>query len=230
MEITKVCNKCETEKSLNEFHKDKRSKSGYYPNCRTCKNIKSKALAQKYSKLETREIKDKKVCCRCNEEKNATEYPKNRCCKDGLDSQCKDCKYKRNNAYTKARRLYDPEFRLVTNLRIRLGQALKGKSKSQTTRQLIGIDFETFTKWIEFQFEEGMTMKNHGSVWHHDHVLPISSFNLLDEEELSKAMNWMNIRPLLALKNMQKHNKVDQWLYVLQEVKAMYFMKHLEEI
>ena len=125
----------------------------------------------------------------------------------------------------KLERLYDPEFKLLGNLRSRLSDVLKGKSKSQTTRQLIGVDFEIFTKWIEFQFEEGMTMKNYGSVWHHDHVLPISSFNLLDEEELYKAMNWMNIRPLSPLKNIQKSNKIDPWLYVMQEVKADYFIK-----
>jgi hypothetical protein len=115
-------------------------------------------------------------------------------------------------------------------MRGRLGEVLKGMSKSQTTHQLIGVDFEIFTKWIEFQLEEGMTMENCGSVWHHDHVLPLSSFNLLDEEELINAMNWKNIRPLLALKNIQKSNKIDRWLYVMQEVKAYYFLKHLDEI
>ena len=58
-----------------------------------------------------------------------------------------------------------------------------------------------------------------------DHVLPISSFNLLDEEELHKAMNWINIRPLSPFKNIQKSNKIDPWLYVMQEVKAHYFLK-----
>ena len=64
----------------------------------------------------------------------------------------------------------------------------------------------------------------------YDHVLPISSFNLLDEEELYKAMNWINIRPLSPLKNIKKSNKIDPWLYVMQEVKADYFIKHLEEL
>jgi len=230
MEITKVCAKCETEKSLNEFHKNKCSKSGYQYSCKTCANIKAKEFRQKYTSLRTREIKDKKVCGRCNEEKNATEYTKNRCCKDGLDSECRNCKCKRYNAYSKARKQYDPEFRLLTNLRSRLSEALKCKSKSQTTMQLIGADFETFAKWIKFQFEEGMTIENYGSVWHYDHVLPLSSFNLLDEEELQQAMNWLNIRPMTPIKNIQKSNKVDWLLYVLQEVKAQYFLKHLEEI
>ena len=78
MENTKVCTKCKMEKSLNEFYKEISQKSGYYPSCKTSKNIKGKELRQKYMMLETREIKDTKVCSRCKKEKNVTEYVKNR--------------------------------------------------------------------------------------------------------------------------------------------------------
>ena len=106
------------EKSLTEFYKDKSNKSGYHSSCKMCQNIKTKELRQKYSRLETREIKDKKVCSCCKKEKNVLEYSKNRCCKDGFASECKDCKYKYNNAYFKARRRYDPEFKLLGNMRV----------------------------------------------------------------------------------------------------------------
>ena len=174
MEVTKVCSKCETEKSLNEYHKESSQKSGYCSYCKLCKN-------------------------------------------------------KYNKTYSIARRKNDPEFKLAENLRSRLGHAIKGKSKSKT-RQLIGIDFETFRKWIDFQLEEGMTKENYGTIWHIDHVLPLASFNLLDEDELQKAMIWINLRPLTPFKNMEKSNKVDRWLYVMQEVKAAYFLKHLVEL
>src|ERR1043165_4110675 len=230
MEISKVCSQCNVEKSLNEFYKDKSRKSGYHPYCKKCKIIKAKELAQKYSVLETRDTKEKKICGRCKIEKSVSEFIKNRCCKDGLTNECKDCRYKYNHAYTKARKQYDPEFKLITNLRTRLWEVLKGKSKSQTTRQVIGVDIEIFRKWIYFQLEEGMTKENYGSVWHLDHVIPLASFNLLDEEELQKAMNWINLRPLTPFKNMEKSNKIDRCLYVLQEVKAAYFLKHLDEL
>ena len=230
MEVYKICTKCKIEKSLTEFHKDKHSKSGYRVSCKTCCNIIAMEFRRKYSQIVNRENKDKKVCGYCKKERKVLEFTKNRCCKDGLASECKACKYKCNEAYSKARKLYDPEFKLLKNMRIRLNNVLRGKSKSRATRQLIGIDFKTFSKWIEFQLEEGMTLQNYGSVWHLDHVIPISSFNLLDEEELFKAMNWMNIRPLLALKNLQKANKIDHRLYIMQQVKAHYFLKNLDKI
>src|ERR1043165_1347852 len=230
MAITKVCTQCKLEKSVNEFYKDITQKSWYCPCCKMCKSIKAKELRLKYTMLETREKKDSKVCSCCKQEKNVSEYVKHRSCRDGLDNECKKCKYKYNHAYSKARMQTDPEFKLLKSMRGRLWEALKGKSKSKTTQQLIGVDIEIFTKWIDFQLEEGMTMKNYGTIWHIDHVIPLASFNLLDEDELQKAMNWKNIRPLTPVRNMQKSNKVDQWLYVMQEVKAHYFLKHLEEL
>ena len=226
----KVCSCCKKEKNVIEYAKNRSLKDGLASECKICKNIIAKELRQKYSRLEIREIKDRKVCGWCKREKTILEYAKNKYHKDGFDSECKACKRKYNNAYFKTRKLYDPEFKLLINMRARLGNVLKRKSKSQTTRQLIGVDFEIFTKWIEYQFEEGMTLQNYGSAWHHDHVLPISSFNVLDEEELQKAMNWVNIRPMLPVKNIQKSNKIDHWLNVMQQVKAHYFIKHLNEI
>jgi hypothetical protein len=98
-------------------------------------------------------------------------------------------------------------------------------ARDMSYSNIFGIDFEVFIKWIEFQFDEGMTMQNYGSVWRLDHVLPISSFNLLDGEELVKAMDWKNIRPLLLVTSMQKADKIDPWLYLMQEVKADYFCR-----
>src|SRR5688572_27107022 len=230
MDISKICTKCKLKKNLTEFCKDKRSKSGHRSSCKICSNIINKEWRQKYSQIANKETKDKKVCGCCKEERNIQEYSKNRYAKDGFESECKVCKNKYHNAYSKARKLYDPEFKLLTNLRSRLSEALRGNSKSQTTRQLIGADFEIFLKWIEYQLEEGMTLENYGSIWHIDHVLPLSSFNLLDEEELYKAMNWANVRPLSPLKNIKKSNKIDRWLNVMQEVKAHYFLKHFEEL
>jgi transposase-like protein len=228
MDVLKVCTNCKIQKSLIDFGKDKRSKSGHRYNCKACNNNKTKEFRLKYSQLKTRETKEKKVCGCCKVEKNILEYPKNRYAKDGVYSECKECHRKYINDYSKARRRYDPEFKLLGNMRVRLYDALRGKSKSQTTRQLIGVNFKIFVKWIEYQLEEGMIMEGYGSAWHLDHVLPISSFNLLDEEELHKAMNWVNIRPLTPLKNIQKSNKIDRFLYVMQQVKAHYFIKHLE--
>ena len=46
-----------------------------------------------------------------------------------------------------------------------------------------------------------MSMENYGKVWHLDHCLAITSFNLLDENEKKKCFNWINLRPMYVKDN-----------------------------
>ena len=70
-----------------------------------------------------------------------------------------------------------------------------------------------------------MTIENYGKIWCLDHCLPIASFNLLDEKDMKKCFNWVNLRPMYVKDNIIKSDKIDMRLYLLQEVKAKYFMK-----
>ena len=74
-----------------------------------------------------------------------------------------------------------------------------------------------------------MTIKNNGFVWQIDHYLAIASFNLLDEKEMKKCFNWINLRPMYVKKNIIKGDKIDMTLYLLQEIKSNYFKKLNEE-
>ena len=70
-----------------------------------------------------------------------------------------------------------------------------------------------------------MTLENYGKVWHIDHCLPISYFNLFNEDELKKCFNYVNLRPMRSKENLSKGSKIDLWLYLLQEIEANYFEK-----
>src|SRR5688572_25994814 len=104
MEGTKVCIKCNMEKSLTEFHKNNTKKSGHQSSCNICTNIRAKEYRRKYASLKTREEKDKKVCYHCKVEKNILEFSKDRSRKDGFNVECKNCRNKHYNAYSKARK------------------------------------------------------------------------------------------------------------------------------
>ena len=49
-----------------------------------------------------------------------------------------------------------------------------------------------------------MTEENYGSVWQIDHCLAIASFNLLDEIDMRKSFNWINLRPMYVKYNIVK--------------------------
>ncbi len=84
---------------------------------------------------------------------------------------------------------------------------LSGLPVSKSTRivQLLGCDWLEFIAHIEAKFDQGMSWSNHGrSGWHFDHILPLSSFDLTDEAELSRACHYTNVQPLWAADNVRK--------------------------
>ena len=57
-----------------------------------------------------------------------------------------------------------------------------------------------------------MTVENYGSVWQIDHCLPIASFNLLDENNMRKGFNWVNLRPMNSTENNINKAKIEHYL------------------
>ena len=65
-----------------------------------------------------------------------------------------------------------------------------------------------------------MTLENYGSVWQIDHCLAVASFNLLDENDVKKCLNWVILGPMYCSENISKGDKIDHGIYLMQEVKA----------
>jgi len=103
----------------------------------------------------------------------------------------------------------DVEFSLQKRLRGRIREAAKGVyKKSKRTEELIGCTIEEFKKHIENQFLEGMTWENwKQDGWHIDHKIPISWFNLANENCRKMAFNYKNMQPLWSQDNLEKKNK-----------------------
>jgi len=101
----------------------------------------------------------------------------------------------------------DPVFKFIKNQRRRIGLALEKKQKK--TIDYLGCNSTRFFHWLEYHFDETITFKNHGSVWHIDHVIPLSKFNLENQEEQFLAFNWRNTMPLTIADNLTKNNKIN---------------------
>ena len=70
-----------------------------------------------------------------------------------------------------------------------------------------------------------MTPGNYGKNWCSDHCLAIASFNLLDENEMKKCFNWIAFKLMYVRDIFIQGDKIDMRMYLLQEIKANYFMK-----
>ena len=125
------------------------------------------------------------------------------------------------NLYIQNRIKTDFNFRLIPNTRQRINHALIGKLKSSSTIDFLGIDIDTYRKWIEYQMTPEMNWKNIEI----DHIKAICLFDVSKDEELRQAFSWKNTQPLLKQDHRQKGTKFNFLDYQLQFIKAYQFIK-----
>ena len=87
--------------------------------------------------------------------------------------------------------------RLINNLAKRACKTLKSKGiiREFAHSELIGCDKDELIIHLSNLFDENMNLENYGE-WQLDHIKPIASFNLNDENELKKCFNFKNVQPL----------------------------------
>lgn len=117
---------------------------------------------------------------------------------------------RRSSKYHTERAKVDFNFKLAKNLRTSLRYLVKNCNMKKGARalQLLGCDLEFLKSWFNYNFMDDMNFDNHGLVWHIDHTIPVSTFNLLNDEELRVCFHWTNLKPMYAKDNMSKKNKL----------------------
>jgi hypothetical protein len=55
-----------------------------------------------------------------------------------------------------------------------------------------------------------MSWDNYGTVWHIDHKIPVSAFNLRCEEDIKRCWALKNLQPMFADENVMKSDKLDK--------------------
>jgi hypothetical protein len=129
---------------------------------------------------------DNNLCKYCNEIKSKERFRHNRL-------KCKDCERD------------DPLSKIIRKVRARIFYSLKSKNKH--TIEYLGCNCRFYLNWI-LNNNNLYTIQNHGNEWHIDHVIPLSKFDLNDEEQELIAFNWRNTMPLSCKENLSKNNKI----------------------
>ena len=194
--LVKKCLKCGIISLKSNFHKDKKGKDGLFSQCKSCVIQRQKI----YDSEKIEEVLNR----------NKVYQLKNH------DKIIAQKRIYSNNEYKS-----DINFRLICRTRSRIRQALKGMTKQSSTKEVLGIDIETYKKWIEYQMTPEMNWQNIEIV----HVKAICLFDVSDEEQLKEAFSWKNTRPLLKQDHRQKGIKFNFLDYQLQFIKAYQFLK-----
>jgi hypothetical protein len=138
--------------------------------------------------------------------KNDPEYRKEINIKRNEYGKKLEQKIKRNQ-YLKNKLKKDYNYKIIHTIRVRIIDVLRGHSKSDSTINMLGCNINELWKHLESTFKPGMTKENHG-LWHVDHIIPCSSFDLSKPEEQAKCFHYSNLQALWAHENLSKGAKV----------------------
>ena len=223
--MKKVCRKCDTEKDLDLFNKNIRTKDGFSIYCRDCTKIMKKAdyeknkenylLSKQNYYLDNKELLyNKQKNYRSNNKeklyvRDRQYYLDN---KEYIDNKQKEYRtlnrgsareYHKN--YISNRMKTDNLFYLSTTIRglIRKSVLGQGYNKNSNTLKILGCSFKEFKEYLESKFEPWMNWENYGKYnghfnygWDIDHIIPSSSAKT--EEDIYKLNNFSNLQPLCS--------------------------------
>lgn len=192
----KKCTKCGKKKDLSMFHKSQDQRDGLKPRCKVCRNIESKKYYDENEEVYER----KRVFVVVNKELVAAS-------KKAWWKLNKKRTLLQQKAYKKISYKNNIQLRLMATLRRRLYSALKGKAKQGSAVRDLGCTPEQFKRYLESKFQNGMTWDNYGK-WHIDHIMPLSSFDLTNYEQVKQACHYKNLQPLWAEDNLKKGVKL----------------------
>lgn len=117
------------------------------------------------------------------------------------------------NEDLRQRKIDDPGYKLMCNYRNRIYECLLKHDVRQMKKiKMLGTTKYMFEKWMKYQFDDNMTFDNYGTYWQIDHVKPIASFNISNEDEAYECFSWKNCRPMEASANGSKGCKINKKL------------------
>jgi len=105
-----------------------------------------------------------------------------------------------------------PREKLNSCMASNIYQSLCGGKNGRKWQDLVGYSVDQLRKHLEKRFTNGMGWGNHGSLWHIDHIIPISAFNFATPDDLDFKRCWelKNLRPFEAKKNCSKGARIDK--------------------
>ena len=206
----KTCTKCNIEKTIECFNKQKMGKNGLRPTCKICQSIDGKQYREKPENKEKIRI-HRKIYNKNNTENKSISY-KNYY-KNNYEKESKRKKKYREDNPEKIKemgRIYrnKPETKEKQNkwrknnphniaCRTILNSYLRrvNKKKEGHTIDLLGYSALDLKNNITSLFTDGMSWDNYGE-WHIDHIKTVISFDKGTHPSIVNALN--NLQPLWA--------------------------------
>lgn len=204
--LVKICSKCKTTQSVDNFSSDKTHGDGKKSVCKLCRSTYEKEW---YKNNKKRHRKNTRRWAKNNPEKIyraqkrfKIEHPERvRFFQQRYFYSNKESLYKyRNDRYKN-----NPNVKIANVLRSRLNSSLKNFNTTNNHIKYLGCSIDNLKIYLENMFLPGMLWDNWTRTgWHIDHIIPLCKFDLIDEDQLKQACHYTNLQPLWAKDNFKK--------------------------
>jgi len=114
----------------------------------------------------------------------------------------------RRNQRHRERYKNDPQYKMLRILRGMLRRVLNGKAKTESALVLVGCTTEELWEHLKDSFVDGMTVQNHGEVWHIGHIEPLSGFDPTKDEHVKRVNHFSNLKAQFKEENLSDGAKV----------------------
>jgi len=229
--IVKKCITCKQVKCNSHYDKKKGGRHGTRTECRACRKIRRQRpenreqnarRCREYKKNNSEKVAKAKAEYYQRNKEHFQEYQKryNEENKDKVKARQKrysereDVRARRritSQIRKKARKQEDPAYKMRELVSCRIYQCLAdgGHQKGGSVFQALPYTPQQLKEHIEAQFEDWMTWDNHGT-WHIDHIYPQSRlpYDSLKHPNFQKCWALENLRPLCAIENLRKSDKI----------------------
>ena len=182
---SKKCTKCGENKPLTEFRKDRTRKDGLQYVCKSCNRKYYEKNREAYKERDRKYYEKNREA---EKEKKRKYYQEN---KRAIKA--------RHKKYNKERYANDPEYR--TSCLLRKQTRRLGDFKNTTTLELVGCSPK------EFWLMNGTPSIEELQDLHIDHVVPMSWFNLSNEDHVKVCNHYLNLQYLSSADNLEKNDK-----------------------
>ena len=172
-------------------------------NSRNVPNVGSFHRIQILEKIKNNKDGQIKECKKCSNEYTTIVTEKIINYKKQYFQQFKENFNKSQKNYVKKKNETDVNFCLIVYTRIRIYKSLKGLTKQSTSSDVMGIDIDTWRRWIYYQF----TPEKNWSNIEIDQAEPVTSFDTSKDNGLRQAFNWKDTQTPLKEDHKQKGTK-----------------------
>lgn len=215
MNNLKICTTCKVEQPYTSFFKNKETKDGYRPDCKSCRKI--------YQLNNKNKIKDQKRKYylnnhRCVRDKTKKYYEENK----ERASYVKKLWHERNPQRYLEKSKERARYLRGTNVSYKINGSMsasinkhlrinKTNKYGSSWIKIVNYTVEDLKSHLESKFIDDMSWENYGLYgWHIDHIIPKSffKFDSYDHPAFKACWSLENLQPLWAKDNLKKNNKV----------------------